>query len=76
MSSIINGIRGSLVSDGSPIVIPFNSKQMQLALNKDIDLNWAWDCVCDICVSNGYIDPRGNININALVVNGKDRVFH
>lgn len=73
---IINGIRGRLLSDGSPIDIPFNSKQMQLALNKDIDLNWAWDIVCDICVSNGFIDPRGNINIDCIVVNGKDRVFH
>ena len=44
--------------------------------NLDVDLNWAWDCVCDICVSNGFIDPRGNINIDCIVVNGKDRVFH
>lgn len=75
-TNIVNGIRGRLVSDGSPIVIPFNAKQMQLATNKDVDSNWAWDCVCDICVSNDYIDPRGNIHIDFIIINGKDNVFH
>ena len=49
---------------------------MQLATNKDVDSNWAWDCVCDICVSNDYIDPRGNIHIDFIIINGKDNVFH
>lgn len=78
MMKIINGIVGSSVHDGSDIAIPFNSKQMQLALDRSDPsvLNLNWDMVCDICVSNGFIDPRGNMNIQFLMLNGKPRVFH
>ena len=72
---IINGIVGSSVHDGSDIAIPFNSKQMQLALDRSDPsvLNLNWDMVCDICVSNGFIDPRGNMNICLLYTSPSPR---
>jgi len=74
---IINGITGTHIATDTPVDIPFNSKQMQLALDKNPDtMNTSWDMVCDICVCNGFIDPRGNMFIDSLVVNGVSRPFH
>ena len=57
---IINGITGTHIATNIPVDIPFNSKQMQLALDKNPDtMNTSWDMVCDICVANGFLDPRG-----------------
>ncbi len=77
MNDIINGIKGRLVKDNSPISIPFNSKQMQLALDRNPDsINKSWNMACLIAISNGFIDPRGAVNIDHIVINGVDRVFH
>ena len=73
---IKQGISGVLL-DGSPVQIPFNSYQMSLAMDKNADSqNKSWDMVCDICVSNGFIDPRGNMNIDYIHINGLAKRFH
>ena len=76
VGKLINGIKGVHIASGIPVDIPFNSKQMQLALDKSDKQNDSWDMVCDICVANGFIDPRGNIDIDCLVIGGVQKVFH
>ena len=50
---------------------------MQLASDTNPDtMNKSWDMVCDICVANGFIDPRGNVDIDFIVVNGVKHKFH
>ena len=73
---MINGLRGTHIATGYPIDIPLNGKQMQLAMDKGPHMNDLWDMLCDSIVANGDIDPRGNIDIDFIVVNGIDKVFH
>jgi hypothetical protein len=74
---MINGLRGTHIATNIPVDIPLNSKQMQLALDKDPNtMNDSWDMVCDVCVDNGFIDPRGNVHIDFIVINGVQKVFH
>jgi len=73
---IKQGISGVLIN-GDPYQIPFNSYQMVLANDKNPEsMNKSWDMVCDICVDNGFIDPRGNMNIDYIYINGLAKRFH
>jgi len=69
---MVNGLRGRLVVDDSPIDIPLNGKQMQLALDRSPNLNRSWDLMCDSLPW----DPRGKMHIDFMIVNGVARVFH
>ncbi len=74
---IRQGIVGTHIATDIPVSIPFNGKQMQLALDKDpVTMNDSWDMVCDICVANGFIDPRDSIHIDHIVIDGVAKVFH
>jgi len=54
--------------------IPLNSKELvELAISKEID---AWDILCEKLKDQGYMDPRGNMHIDYLVINGIRKVFH
>jgi len=68
----INGFIGKRV-DGSSIVkvdIGDNPKLKALMVSKDLD---AWDKFCDAI---GDFDPRGQVHIDWLFVDGKPKVFH
>ena len=43
VGKLINGIKGVHIASGIPVDIPFNSKQMQLALDKSDKQNDSWD---------------------------------
>jgi len=74
---MVNGLIGTHIATDIPVDIPLNTKQMQLAMDANpITMNKSWDMVCDICVANGFIDPRGNIDIDFIVVNGVKKRFH
>ena len=73
---MINGIRGTHIATGYPVDIPLNGKQMQLAMDKGPNQNDLWDMLCDSIVANGDIDPRGNVDIDFIVVGGNQKVFH
>ncbi len=75
--SLFQGLRGTHIATGYPVDIPLNGKQMQLATNKGPYQNMLWDMMCDSIVANGYIDPRGNVDIDYIVLRGNDHhVFH
>mgnify|MGYP001164002121 FL=1 len=74
---MVNGLIGVHIATDIPVDIPLNTKQMQLASDTNPDtMNKSWDMVCDICVANGFIDPRGNVDIDFIVVNGVKHKFH
>ena len=74
---MVNGLIGVHIATDIPVDIPLNTKQMQLAMDANpMTMNKSWDMVCDICVANGFIDPRGNMDIDFIVVNGVKKRFH
>jgi len=71
------GLRGKHRATGYPLDIPLNGKQLQLARDRGPHMNDLWDMMCDSIVANGYIDPRGNMDIDFIVLKGNDlHVFH
>ena len=68
-----NGFVGKRV-DGSSIVIVDigDNKELKNLMIDNKDLS-SWDKFCD---SIGDFDPRGQVDIDWLFVNGKPRVFH
>lgn len=56
------------------IEIPLNSKELvNLAISKEDN---AWDKLCEKLKDQGFMDPRNNIHIDYLVIDGVKRVFH
>ena len=56
------------------IEIPLNSKELvNLAISKEDN---AWDKLCEKLKDQGFMDPRGNMHIDYLVIDGARRVFH
>ncbi len=73
---IRQGIVGTHIATDIPVSIPFNGKQMQLALDKSDKQNDSWDLMCDSVYDRLGIMIKGNLNISFIRVNGVDRVFH
>ena len=72
----LNGFVGKRV-DGSSIVIVDigdNPKLKKLMIDSNPDsINKSWDKFCDAI---GDFDPRGQVYIDWLFVDGKPKVFH
>ena len=70
-----NVIKGRLVVNEDVLVeVPLYNKEMvDLAVSKE---DGAWDQLCELIISQGFIDLRGNIHVDQLVIDGKERVFH
>ena len=70
-----NVIKGRLVVNENVLVeVPLYKQEMvDLAVSKDIN---AWDQLCELIISQGFMDLRGNVHIDQLVIDGKERVFH
>jgi hypothetical protein len=70
-----NKIVGRLVrKEDCEVHLPLPLPEMvELAISKDVD---AWDKLCDMLVEHNIMDPRENVHIDHLVINGKEKVFH
>lgn len=70
-----NVIKGRLVVNENVLVeVPLYKQEMvDLAVSEDIN---AWDQLCELIISQGFMDLRGNVHIDQLVIDGKERVFH
>ena len=77
-NQLVNGLICSKV--GSPlwedIIIPLNSKEMQLAMDNSEYINESWALMCDSVYQRLGIEIIGKLNINYIVVNGLAKVFH
>ena len=77
-NQLVNGLICSEV--GSPlwedIIIPLNSKEMQLAMDNSEYINESWALMCDSVYQRLGIEIIGKLNIKFIVVNGLAKVFH
>ena len=74
-SIMVNGLKGIHIASGIPVEIPLSGKEMQLAMSK-VDVNQCWDDMCSSVLSRGGEDIIGQIEIDFIVINGVDKVFH
>jgi len=74
-----NSISGRLVDleDMGVITIPLTDTEAKLAIDKNIDtMNDSWDKMCDSLIDRGFMDIRGEVHIDTIVINGVSRIFH
>ena len=78
MKEIVNGLICSKVDSSSEkdIIIPLNSKEMQLAMDNSEYINESWALMCDSVYQRLGIEIIGKLNIKFIVVNGLAKVFH
>ena len=78
MKEIVNGLICSIVDSSSEndIIIPLNSKEMQLAMDNSEYINESWALMCDSVYQRLGIEIIGKLNIKFIVVNGLAKVFH
>ena len=73
-----NALVGHIVGfkDMGVVSIPLNDAQIALATDKNPDsMNASWDRMCDSLVDMGFMDIRGRMNIDQIVINGVAKDF-
>ena len=68
--------RGYKECSENDIIIPLNSKEMQLAMDSSEYINESWALMCDSVYQRLGIEIIGKLNINYIVVNGLAKDFH
>jgi len=71
-----NGIIGTHIATDIPVEIPFNAKEMQLALDKGPNQNDSWDQMCFSVLDRTGIMIKGAIDIDFIVIEGSKKIFH
>ena len=79
---MVNGIIGTHLATDTPVTLPLNYKEMQLALGSggteevQGNVNELWDLMCNAVLERTGIEIIGQIEIDYIVVNGVKRTFH
>ena len=76
---MVNGLICSHIAEefkGDELLIPLNSKEMQLAMDNSEYINESWALMCDSVYQRLGIEIIGKLNIKFIVVNGLAKVFH
>ncbi len=79
---MINGLRGTHIATGIPVVIPMNYKELQLALGSigteevQGNVNASWELMCDAVLERTGTEIIGQIEIDYIVVDGVKRTTH
>ena len=79
---MINGLRGTHLATGMPVVIPMNYKELQLALGSigteevQGNVNASWELMCDAVLQRTGTEIIGQIEIDYIVVDGVKRTTH
>lgn len=79
---MINGLRGTHLATGVPVVIPMNYKELQLALGSigteevQGNVNASWELMCDAVLQRTGTEIIGQIEIDYIVVDGVKRTTH
>ena len=77
-----NGIIGTHLATDTPITLPLNYKEMQLALGSSGteevqgNVNELWDLMCEAVLARTGTEIIGQIEIDYIVVDGVKRTFH
>ena len=75
-SKLVNGLKGVHIASGIPVVIPLNSKEMQLAMDNGPLQNDSWEMLNASVVSRGEMNIIGDIELDFIVIGGVEKVFH
>ena len=73
---MINGLKGTHIATGYPEEIRLNGIEMQLAMDTGPHMNDLWDLMCESVVARGDYRINGEIEIDFIVVDGIEKVFH
>jgi len=74
-----NSISGRFVGleDVGVITIPLTDTEAKLATdNNRVTINDSWNKMCDSLIDRGFMDIRGEVHIDTIVINGVSRIFH
>ena len=78
--SMVNGLICSHIAEefkGDELLIPLNSKEMQLAMDKNPDsMNASWDLMCKSVQSRNGQGIKNCVNVDFIRINGVDKPFH
>ena len=78
--SMVNGLICSHIAEefkGAELLIPLNSKEMQLAMDKNPDsMNASWDLMCKSVQSRNGQGIKNCVNVDFIRINGVDNPFH
>ena len=70
------GLKLTHLATSYPQEISLNGKEMQLASDK-ININESWTLMCESVLSRTGIQiDDGNWEVDSIVINGTDKVFH
>ena len=74
-----NSISGRFVGleDVGVITIPLTDTEAKLATyNNRVTINDSWNKISDSLIDRGFMDIRGEVHIDTIVINGVSRIFH
>jgi hypothetical protein len=74
-----NSISGRFVvaPDAGVITIPLTDTQARLATDKNpVTMNDSWDKMCVLLMIDGFMDIRGSLHIDTIVIDGVSGSFH
>ncbi len=77
-TTLKNGLIGTHLATGIPMEIPLNYKEMQVALSSKLIGKWyeQWDMMAKALFERTGITIIGQMEIDYMVVEGDQRVFH
>ena len=73
---MINGLKLTHIATDYPQDLPLNGKEMQLAMDNSDMMNESWSLMCESVMSRLGIEIEGNFEIDYIVLNGQQKVFH
>ena len=73
---MINGLKLTHIATDYPQDVPLNGKEMQLAIDNSDMMNESWSLMCESVMSRLGIEIEGNFEIDYIVLNGQQKVFH
>jgi len=73
---VVNGLKGVDIRTGLRVEIALNYKEMQLVLDQSETINESWELMCDAFLERTGRQIKGAMDLNYIVVNGVEKVFH
>jgi hypothetical protein len=73
---LVNGLKGVDLRTGLRVEIALNYKEMQLVLDQSETVNESWELMCDAVLERTGRQIKGAMDLNYIVVNGVEKVFH
>lgn len=70
------GLKMTHLATSYPQEIALNGKEMQLAMDSQDTMNDSWSMMCASVYSRTGIQIEGNYEVDSIVIDSTDKVFH